>query len=962
MQNSIWKLTALAGVVGVGLLIVMQAQNELQPDSKKIVKNDDAKKNDSKADDVDWKSNDQHEPDVDSNIIGPMVDDTSRNTVAKPSFFPDDDSQTPGLFAASNADRGTAGANDPVFAKINNAPAANAALAPATAPSLQPAQGFSEYSEFASQPETLSNSNDGEPQLLTLDASQDNDTPFFDSQSGNTQPGDNTADAQQLLQDARRAMELGELQSARALAVRADGLNATYSALDDRPDLVIREVDALLAQQSKSPFFDEAGSVRENESGIVPVAGVKPDESTPTKKDPFADQAEPLFTPTNEETPTGIFEPEINSTEKSAGLNEPTLTVDPFNKTNDSDTGPFSPDTETSDNSIRLLPDNPPKLLTDPTNGIGSQPLERLSLTADPLDSSPFEPNPNAIETLVSDQKKTALQPPQQIDDSPFGKQPDQDTAPTQLGSPDIGSPSNPLETNPLEASPFEANPLEANPVAQTKSSATTTVKRDQQPEKKEVRGDGVIPENGPAAEQRPEMTIEKVAPPQAILGKSMIYSIVVSNRGAADAAKVTVEDVIPLGCKLVGTIPQAELIGSKLIWRLGRMKSGQLKKIHVKVVPFTEGEVGSVAKVNFVAEVAARTEVRLPPRASIRVTATAPNQARVGEQVKLHFKIQNTGQTDANKMVLQNLIPAGFEHPAGADLTYEIGQIKAGDFVNVDLELKAIKEGTFVNRAIIKEDGNARTESKATIKVIDVRGLTLQSMPNRAGLVGQKNVHSFKVSNPTSIVVNNARAISRLPRQVRFVKADNGGQYNPTSHSVEWQLADLPSKDSITLSSTVMPTTFGKHSATLQVTQPNAAMTQIQSEILAKGIAALAINLKDVPATAEPGDEFKVEATITNRGTGPDSNVRFSLSLPSNLEFITSRGPVKSGILQTAAGKKTVPFAVIPEIGEQASATFQITLRARTAGRPKLRAEVSSQQLDDPVATEAAVVILDTQ
>jgi uncharacterized repeat protein (TIGR01451 family) len=136
--------------------------------------------------------------------------------------------------------------------------------------------------------------------------------------------------------------------------------------------------------------------------------------------------------------------------------------------------------------------------------------------------------------------------------------------------------------------------------------------------------------------------------------------------------------------------------------------------------------------------------------------------------------------------------------------------------------------------------------------------------------------------------------------------------------------------------------------------------MIQIDSDMAARGIAALAINLTNVPATANPGDEFTVDATITNRGTGPDTNVRFSMSLPSSIEFVSARGPVKNGIVQTSVGKKVIPFGVIPEIGEQASVSFQVTLRARSAGRPKLRAEVSSQQLDEPVATEAAIVVLE--
>jgi uncharacterized repeat protein (TIGR01451 family) len=993
MQNSIWKLTALAGVVGVGLLIVMQAQNGIKPDANenKVVKSesDDDKKTLDKKNDVDWQANDQQEPEVDGRkVIGPMdVNELDKltghshdtKTQIKDSFFTgeiddDTDNKTAGLFESDSLDRelaaqpelkrlpnsnlefslGQASPSDAVFESFDDAKPANARTLPATAPTAL-VQDSSAYTEFANEDRTdaAATDNSAEPKLLSLDDTDDG--PFFSAQ-----PADRSAKGQQLLLDARRAMQSGDLKTARSLALEADGLKSNYGALDDRPDLVLREVDALLAKQSTSekPIFDEAGKIRENESGIIPVAGVVFDEAdtkkTSEEKDPFS--------PSSDDNTLKLDDGDGKIT-----ISDPKIESEPSLLDRNLDDSPF--DSNNSGDPVQLLPDNPPKLLADPPKLFQSESTEKSTAGEPTIESpqldEPFDPSSDSLGPLIdSPAANTPKQLPTTIDDGPFGNE----SPALENPRPDLSIGANPINQEPLGIDQIDISNQLIDPQAipnvsldePSKSTAITRVKREPTSEKKEVRGSGVIPENDPGAEQRPELTIEKIAPPEATLGRAMIYSIVISNRGAAHAGKVTVEDIIPLGCKLVGTIPQAELVDSKLTWRLGRLESGKQKKIHVKVVPITEGEIGSVAKVNFVAEVAARTEVRQAPRASIRVTATAPNQARIGEAVKLHFKIQNTGQIDADNMTLQDMIPKGFEHPAGADLTYEIGMIKAGQSVDVDLELKAIKEGTFINRAIIKEDGVARTESKATIKIIDARGLSVQSLQTRPGIVGQRMIHSFKVSNPSTIMVTNAKVIARLPREVRFVKADAGGQYTAESHSISWDLAQLASNKSVTLSSTLLPTTFGAHTARLQVSHPNAPLTQIDSEIVAKGIAALAINLSNVPATADSGDEFTVDATITNRGTGPDSNVRFSLSLPSNIEFVSARGPVKNGIVQTSAGPKVIPFGVIPEIGEQASATFKVTLRARAAGRPKLRAEVSSQQLDDPVATEAAVVILE--
>jgi hypothetical protein len=52
--------------------------------------------------------------------------------------------------------------------------------------------------------------------------------------------------------------------------------------------------------------------------------------------------------------------------------------------------------------------------------------------------------------------------------------------------------------------------------------------------------------------------------------------------------------------------------------------------------------------------------------------------------------------------------------------------------------------------------------------------------------------------------------------------------------------------------------------------------------------------------------------------------------------------------------------FHPIPELGERASADFQIMLRGRTPGKAKVRAEIRSESLTDAVASDTVIVVLD--
>ena len=97
------------------------------------------------------------------------------------------------------------------------------------------------------------------------------------------------------------------------------------------------------------------------------------------------------------------------------------------------------------------------------------------------------------------------------------------------------------------------------------------------------------------------------------LIGQPLVYSIFVKNLGTSEARDVVVEDRIPRGTKLLGTMPRAEMTGKRLIWRVGNIAPNDQRKISIKVIPLEAGEIGSIATVNFVSEAAAETVVTAP-------------------------------------------------------------------------------------------------------------------------------------------------------------------------------------------------------------------------------------------------------------------------------------------------------------------------------------------------------------
>src|SRR5207302_158852 len=144
-----------------------------------------------------------------------------------------------------------------------------------------------------------------------------------------------------------------------------------------------------------------------------------------------------------------------------------------------------------------------------------------------------------------------------------------------------------------------------------------------------------------------------KVAPPQAVLGQPLIYSIIVKNVGSVDAHNVVIEDRIPKGTKLQGTHPQAEYSGKNLIWNQPLLRPNEEKKISIKVIPQQEGPVGSVARVHFATEVSTEIVVAAP---QLDLTVKAPHEVRIGQRFDLTYTLKNVGTVEASDVVLRDL------------------------------------------------------------------------------------------------------------------------------------------------------------------------------------------------------------------------------------------------------------------------------------------------------------------
>jgi uncharacterized repeat protein (TIGR01451 family) len=927
MQKSIWKLAALAGVIGVGFLGVMQAQRGLSPSG------DD---NTAKTQFEDFDSSGQPEKDADT-----FAGKESDNEIDFGQFEPIDENDGRGLSAVvdhqnSEFQVADAGANDRQ-----------------SDPFAEPSDDFEpaapDFDEFFPQKSDDSDA-DSDGQTLPSVHSGRDDIQFFPKGVESRLPNLRRKLAeyraeQEAIQDGLQEDEPLD-DGFRPIADDDSATkNVTSSAQDEnssRPPFELTGRDIIRGGNAS----DDDGK---NDDGDIVRQVSQPEPATAATKNgsddsdnPFADDGPRLFAPADDtrsidEPAAPKFGPQPAADAASDGGTsaDPVVPVEPAD-------GPF-----------RRLP-----RIESPQADPKSDDLPQFDgldeFQADPLpvksDDSPI-PDPDAFDeepktAAPSTTNESALQ--DDPAEPPFGLL-DDAPAKSQAESPQVERvPFPTIEPKTAEKSPTAAaEPTEAPNRLTPYPKAVRLVP----PTDDDLAGDATIGADAPRGIQRPQLSIVKQAPPKAVLGQSMIYSIIVKNIGDSPAVQVTVEDHIPRGTKLTGTIPQAEMYKKTLVWKLGTLKPNEERKIQVRVVPFKVGQIGSIATVNFVTEVAARTLVTSP---SLKLDVASPARANVGGRVTLTFKVTNNGTSKATGVVLRNLLPSQLSHPGGNDLEYQVGDLAAGQSKDISLQLTAAKPGKAISKAVITADGNLNAEATASIDVVGAQLELTRSGPKRRHL-GRAATYINRVTNKSGAAIGPITIVETIPAGLKFVKATNGGQFNQVSRTIAWQIDTLAAGESQDVRVELTATSRGTQLSQVTATGPEGVEVRVESKTDVVGLAALSANLTGITGPLSVGKTVTLQVRVANRGNEPATGVKVQLELSDQLTFVTSDGPVKA----TASDGRVI-FAPLKAIGPQEEQTLTIVLKAIRPGEARLKVQIDADQLSRPLTRDDALVIID--
>lgn len=462
-----------------------------------------------------------------------------------------------------------------------------------------------------------------------------------------------------------------------------------------------------------------------------------------------------------------------------------------------------------------------------------------------------------------------------------------------------------------------------------------------------ELHGDGTPDRDAPQGLQQPRLTIEKKAPKQAVVGQPLVYSVIVRNVGSANANQVTVEDRIPKGTTLVGTSPQAELIDKKLVWRLGTLKPNEEKTIAIKLIPQEQGPIGSVAKVNFVAEIATEIEVTAP---QVLLSIESPSQVRLGEKMHMIFRVRNAGGADAHNVVIRNLIPEGLRHPAGADLEYSLGTLASQDSQEIKLDLIPTKNGTVTNTTIITADGGVKVEEETPIEVVGEQLLLTRTGKSRL-YVDKPAVFTSTVANEGTAAANRVMVAEVVPAGLEFVSASDNGKYDPATRAVTWSVGPIEPGEELNLSTKLKPKALGDYRATVTVTGPAGSVATVDSNMKVDGYPVVSVESKTDERLISVGEKAIIRIHCRNQGTAPAKNLMLTAELPPQLKLVDCHGPS-----QWDQQGNLITFESISLLEPGETASFDVEVIGASEGESRLEIQIAADHYPRPLRRDETI------
>ncbi len=177
---------------------------------------------------------------------------------------------------------------------------------------------------------------------------------------------------------------------------------------------------------------------------------------------------------------------------------------------------------------------------------------------------------------------------------------------------------------------------------------------------------------------------------------------------------------------------------------------------------------------------------------------------------------------------------------------------------------------------------------------------LTIQQAQMSLSIEGPKTRYKtrpadwlIRIGNPSDVPMTNVIVRDKLPPELEFVSATQGGQV--VAGEVVWNLGDLKPREERSLQLTTRRLNLSKSAVQFVTATAEPGLrkdTQAALEIF--GLPALRVEMVDRGDPAEVGKRVGYDIKITNQGTLPATDIEVRGLVPVEMKVIAANGPAQ--------------------------------------------------------------------
>ncbi len=276
-------------------------------------------------------------------------------------------------------------------------------------------------------------------------------------------------------------------------------------------------------------------------------------------------------------------------------------------------------------------------------------------------------------------------------------------------------------------------------------------------------------------------LQLRSSGPPSVLVGETFTLVSEVTHTGNAPLEDVTLTQTLPQGAEFLSSKPSTTG-ESPLIWKLGKLQSGEMKRIEIQLVSKKAGPMESIATATSGTQKREAQLKMVAGQVSLDLSKGGPDRRAVGRPATYFITVANNGSSPASNVKITHKLDPNIELLSasaggsnfGGEARWLIPQLGPGQKQTVTMVLRALRAGELKSRTEVVADRITEgLQAEKITRFEPPKGLMVElDKVSDPVLVGEQTAYTVRLLNFANQAYGGVVVAITLPEEVQVVDA----------------------------------------------------------------------------------------------------------------------------------------------------------------------------------------------